>query len=102
MRTPMVGASAWPAGKAGGGAFQVNLGGRWLRADGATPVREVGSRATLPRDLRPGEEVELSLLVDAPAEAGDYVLQLDMVHEAITWFYQQDSEPLLLKVRVEP
>ena len=101
VRVKNVAAVAWPAGKSEGGAFQVNLGGRWLKADGATSVREVGARATLPHDIQPGEEIELSLLVDAPAEAGDYVLQLDMVHEAITWFYQQDSEPLLLKVRVE-
>jgi hypothetical protein len=85
-----------------GGAFQVNLGGRWLKPDGETLVREVGSRATLPHDIRPGEETGLTLMLDAPAEAGDYVLQLDMVHEAITWFYQQGSAPLLVKVRVEP
>lgn len=102
VRVRNAGAAAWPAGKREGGAFQVNLGGRWLQADGETPVREVGSRTTLPHDLRPGEELELTLLLDAPAEAGDYVLQLDMVHEAITWFYQQGSAPLLLKVRVEP
>ena len=102
VRVSNAGASAWPAGRPEGGAFQVNLGGRWLRSDGTTPVREVASRTTLPRDIQPGEELELTLLVDAPAEAGDYVLQIDMVHEAVTWFYQQDSAPLLLKVRVGP
>jgi uncharacterized membrane protein len=59
------------------------------------------SRAVLPHDLKPGEEAELTLTVTAPQEPGDYFIELDMVHEGVTWFYEQGSRTLRWHVKVE-
>jgi hypothetical protein len=59
------------------------------------------SRAVLPHDLKPGEEAELTLTVTAPQAPGDYFLELDMVHEGVTWFYEQGSRTLRWHVKVE-
>jgi hypothetical protein len=55
----------------------------------------------MPADLQPGQEVELALSVKAPGEPGDYTLEIDMVHEGVTWFYERGAKPLRLNVRVE-
>jgi len=41
-----------------------------------------------------GQEAEFDLKIMAPAKPGDYVLQLDLVHEGVTWFSYQGVPPL--------
>jgi hypothetical protein len=41
-------------------------------------------------------------LVAAPRKPGDYLLELDMVQESVSWFAQQGSKPVRLPVTVEP
>jgi hypothetical protein len=79
----------------------VTLGDRWLTADENGVVNDLDSRAVLPNDLKPGEEAELTLTVTAPGVPGVYTLELDMVHEGVTWFYQQGSPTLRWQVTVE-
>jgi hypothetical protein len=42
--------------------------------------------AVLPRDIEPGESVEMEIRLRAPAEAGRYLLEFDMVSEHLSWF----------------
>ena len=42
----------------------------------------------------------MNLTVAAPSQPGEYVLELDVVEEGVTWFAQQGSAPLRLAVRV--
>jgi SAM-dependent methyltransferase len=81
------------------GFYQVRLGNHWLSADGRSAVRDDG-RAMFPSDLGPGEGVELELTVTAPARAGDYYLELDVVEEGLAWFGERGSPTLRLPVRV--
>jgi hypothetical protein len=53
-------------------------------------------------DLPPGGEVEMTLTVNAPQTPGEYTLQVDMVHEGVTWFKEKGGRPLELRVRVQP
>ena len=92
----------WPAHIAADGRLQVNAGDVWLAPDGETVVNDLDSRAALPHDLKPGEEVELELPVTAPKTAGTYILEIDMVHEGVTFFYEKNSEPRRWQVRVQP
>jgi len=102
FRVKNLGGSVWPARAQGDGRFQVNLGNRWLDAGAVAVVNNMDSRVALRSDLAPGAEAELPLTVTAPAEPGDYVLEIDLVHEGVTWFHEKGSETLQLKVRVEP
>ena len=78
----------------------VTIGDRWLTANGSAVVNDLDSRTTLPHDLRPGDEAELVLIVTAPPIEGEYLLEIDMVHEGVTWFYQKGSPTLRWPVKV--
>ena len=52
-------------------------------------------------DLGPMQETEMRLVVNAPADPGEYVLELDMVQEQIAWFGDKGSEAVRIRVSVE-
>lgn len=102
FRVRNLGREAWPARGAAGGRFQVNIGDRWLDASGRRVVNDLDGRTALAADLAPGAEAEMVLHVTAPREPGSYVLDIDMIHEGVTFFREKGSQSLLLPVRVEP
>jgi hypothetical protein len=103
FRVRNAGGFAWPArGDEGRGTHQVNLGDRWLDASSGRVVNDLDGRTALAADLPPGGEALLTLPVEAPGAPGDYVLEIDMIHEAVTFFRDKGSTPLRLSVRVEP
>lgn len=92
--------TTWPMrGRAGDGIYQVNLGDRWM--DGENKDVKVDERIFLPRALKPGEEVELPFVMVAPAKAGDYNIEVDMVQEGVAWFSQKGATPAKLKIKVQ-
>lgn len=92
----------WPAeGRDGDGYFQVNLGHVWRDA-GGRKVEDAGYvRSSLPAAVRPGEEVELTLAVNAPKTPGEYALEFDLVQEMVGWFRDRGSQSFITTVRVE-
>jgi SAM-dependent methyltransferase len=93
-----VGDATWPRSHAGR-CSPVHLGNHWLDAAGNLVVND-DARAALPIDVPPGGEVELSLPARAPAAAGDYVLELDMVQEMVSWFRDRGSATARVPVTV--
>jgi SAM-dependent methyltransferase len=89
----------WPATGAADGTHFVQLGNHWVRSNGDLFAYDDG-RAMLPRDLAPGEEVELKLSVNAPNVPGPYTLELDMVEEGVTWFKENGSPTHSIHVQV--
>ena len=77
--------------------YQMNMGNHWIRNGASTE----DSRSTLSADLAPGAETDMKLTVKAPQTPGEYILEIDMVHEGVTWFKERGAKPLELKVRVE-
>jgi hypothetical protein len=51
-------------------------------------------RSPLPRDVEPGEAVDLLVVAPVPAEPGRYILELDLVDEGIAWFGSLGSPTL--------
>lgn len=78
------GAVAWPAGS------PINLGTRWLAADG-TPAAPDGPRVPVPLPLAPGASATVVLDTPWPGDAAAVTLELDVVHEGVTWFAWQGS-----------
>ena len=76
----------------------VDMGNHWIRA--GTTVED--SRAGLPADLPPGGEAEVTMAVKAPDTPGEYILEIDMVHEGVSWFRERGARSLQLRVRVQP
>ncbi len=97
-----MGYSTWPAIGNKEGRYQVNIGDRWLNADGSIEINGLDGRTAMPADLAPGKEMELPLSITAPHNPGEYIVEVDMVHEGVTWFYERGATPLRLRMRVEP
>jgi hypothetical protein len=64
---------------------QIRLSYRWLNRDGSIHTAE-GPRSPFSRTVNPGERILTPLHVDAPSTSGDYVLEVDVVHEDVRWF----------------
>jgi hypothetical protein len=77
---------------------QVALGGH-LRDGGGALVEQDLFRAPLPRDVGPGESVEVSCAFSVPEVPGRYSVELDLVDEGITWFGARGSATLMAGLR---
>lgn len=76
---------------------QIRLSYRWLNPDGSIHTPD-GPRSALPRVVEPSECLIAPVHVDAPEAAGQYVLEVDVVHEDVRWF----DCALRVPVRVGP
>jgi hypothetical protein len=97
-----LGQTTWPAVGNKEGRYQVNIGDRWLDTGGKVEINGADGRSVMKGDLAPGAEMELQMAVTAPRNPGEYTLEIDMVHEEVTWFYERGATPLHLRVRVGP
>ncbi|HEU4593565.1 MAG TPA: hypothetical protein VFS10_00250 [Pyrinomonadaceae bacterium] len=102
FRIRNLGGSVWPARARDDGRFQVNLANRWLDAASLKMLDDMDGRTAMLRDLAPGEESAMALVVNAPETPGEYVLEIDLVHEGVAWFHEKGSQTLKLRVSVEP
>ncbi|MFN2499239.1 MAG: hypothetical protein ABR557_09155 [Pyrinomonadaceae bacterium] len=90
----------WLARERAAAPLQLYLGNHWLDAAGRDLVHDDG-RASLTRNLAPGETMELKLVVNAPKLAGNYILELDMLQEGVSWFATQGSPTVRLPIKIE-
>lgn len=79
--------------------YWIRLGNHWLDANHNMIMIDDG-RASLPFDLAPDGEVEILLTVTVPQAAGEYVLEIDMVQEFVSWFKERESNSAQLSVTV--
>jgi hypothetical protein len=94
------GAAVWLARERGLSPLQLSAANHWLDPSGR-PVTNDDGRGALPRDLRPGEEAEITFAVNAPRRPGDYLLEIDMLQEGVSWFALKGSPTLRVPVKVE-
>jgi len=72
------------------GGNPIYLGYHWIDFNTKEMVVFDGERSIISNDgVDVGQEAEFDLKIVAPSEPGDYVLQLDLVHEEVTWFSYQ-------------
>jgi hypothetical protein len=101
IRAENTGNSRWLRGSEGGQEKgDVHLVAHLLDQD-ETPVSWYHAGAFLPHDIGPGESVELEIALDAPATAGSFLLQFDMVSEHLAWFEDLGSDVLEQTLSVE-
>jgi hypothetical protein len=70
-----------------------------LRNNGRVVVLE-GIRTPLPKEIAPGEEIHLNATIQAPPQAGTFILRLTMVREGEEWFENRGGKPLDLPVTI--
>ena len=85
----------WPSKPDQKDRYAVNLAYHWLDRKGATIVFD-GLRTPLPRDLKPGESVDLKAAIQAPAKPGRYTLEVTLVQERSAWFPEKNREAKLV------
>ena len=84
VRLVNIGTGVWRA-RSDKGVGHVRAGLQLLDA-GSRVIDRDFARANLPRDLAPGEAVQIPIAFRAPAEPGEYQLKCDLVAEGVTWF----------------
>ena len=90
----------WPARGRADYAFLITVTNGWFDAGGSL-VDNTDGKVGLPRDLWPGEQAEVTLAVTAPADPGEYILEIDLVQEGIAWFKDKGSQAWRARVKVE-
>jgi hypothetical protein len=65
--------------------FPLNLSYHWRTSRGEVVLWD-GPRTTLPSILYPKEERNVWLTAQAPSQPGEYLLDITVVQEAVTWF----------------
>ena len=91
--------SKWPSKPNEKGRNAVNLSYHWLDRKGAMVVLD-GVRTPLPKDVPPGESVQLRATIQPPDRAGQYTLEVTLVQEAVAWFPERDGDKLTRSVNV--
>jgi hypothetical protein len=87
-------------GRAADGFFQVNLGDIWTDANGKRIEGHPYVRSALPADIPAGQEVEVPLVITAPATKGEYTLTIDLVQEMVAWFSEKGNNSPKFKIKV--
>lgn len=96
VRVRNAGNTLWRSGVGKPGAVAL---GAHLLASGALADLDF-LRVPLPRDVAPGQELELQAEIRAPERAGRYELELDMVAEGVAWFASRGSRSVRLELVV--
>lgn len=92
--------TTWPSFTESSGKYHIDLGNHWLNESGKIIVNDDG-REPLPHNLHPLEEVQLALTITIPVEPGNYMIELDMVHEQVAWFKDKGSQVTRIPIKVE-
>jgi len=100
-RVRNAGTVVWPAMGADDARWAITLRNRWLKPGTNEVVNDLDGGTSLPHDVAAGAEVPMSITVVAPKQPGDYVLELDMVQERVSFFGDKGSQPLRVNVKVE-
>ena len=82
-----------------GNQFYLAVGNAWLQEDGKL-VTNMDGRIGLGKDLRPNEELEVPLTITAPTTPGNYILEVDLVQEQVSWFHEKGSPTARTNVTV--
>jgi 4-amino-4-deoxy-L-arabinose transferase-like glycosyltransferase len=89
----------WLARERGGAPYQISVGNHWLDPSGKTLINDDG-RSVLLHDLKSGDTTSLWLPVNTPAQPGNYILEIDMLQEGVSWFGLVGSTTVRLPVEV--
>jgi hypothetical protein len=91
-----IGNQSWRQAEIG----SLQIGNRWFDATGKLIVLQDDGRAVIPQVVRVNERCDARLTVSAPAVAGEYCLEVDLVHEGVAWFSERGSKPVRVNVTV--
>ena len=80
----------------------ISLSARFVRISDGTALSGFDNRFPIGTDFAPHESKQYVIKLTAPAQPGDYRLEVDLVHEMITWFSNKGTKRGELSLRVVP
>jgi hypothetical protein len=88
-----------PVNPSSNNKFYIATGNRWLKSDGSLST-DMDGRSGIGKDLNPGEETEVPLVITAPKEPGEYTLEIDVIQEQVAWFSDKGSPTAKTKITI--
>jgi len=93
-----VGITKWRAG----GLRRSRVSYRWLSIETDKFVETPMLITALPRDVGPGESVEVQAAFETPSSPGKYILAVELFSGDFDWFSRTGVKPAVAEVDVEP
>ena len=81
------------------GGTPFNMSYHWRLPQGRRVVAD-GLRTPLAQHVVSGQEITTNVAVQAPDNLGKYVLEIELVHEGVTWLSQAGQPPLSVEITV--
>lgn len=81
------------------GKYRIALSYHWLNKDGVVEILD-GVRTPLPKMVNSGKSIEILMNIIAPDKTGDYILELDMIHEQCAWFGSMGATTVKVPIKV--
>ncbi len=100
LKIKNLGDMAWSALGGPQGENSVHICHHWLDANGNMLIFD-GVRSEFPKDIAPLEEVTLKARARAPEKPGDYIMEIDLVQERVSWFKERGSKSVTANIKVE-
>jgi hypothetical protein len=97
LRVANTGGAVWLA-QTQDGRGEVRFGWRWFKGD--QMVFLLPDRERLPYDIFPGQLYEFKTRIPTPSAPGEYILELGLVSELVTWFFDRGVEPVKVTMHV--
>lgn len=91
--------SPWQVGKSADGSGGIALSWHLYDEQGRTLIYD-NRRFPLRRDLPAGASESLEAAIRMPGVPGHYIVELDLVHEGVTWFATRGSQPRRIWIAV--
>ena len=80
----------------------IRVGNHWLANDGRTRLIQDDGRTLLPEALPASQECSAILFIKTPSQPGDYICEIDLVHEGISWFRDKGAKTVSFPLHVGP
>jgi len=90
---------SWRAWQSDAEGAPVHLSYHWLDARGRVVVAD-GLRTRLPRAIAPGATATVAFRIEAPGSPGDYILEIDLVEESVSWFTEAGVPGLRVRTQI--
>lgn len=78
----------------------LRVGNHWFNDTGSLMTRQDDGRSVMPQIVAAHSSFTVDLEVTAPTEPGRHVLELDLVHEGVSWFAGRGSRVVRQQVTV--
>lgn len=82
------------------GKYAIRLSSRWVDAGSAVPLSEFENRTSLPRMIKPSEEITMNMIINAPSKPGKYWLEIEAIQEWVAWFKDKGCPGIRINVDV--